>query len=281
MFPKALFGFAAGGAGLAALGAHANAQQTIIQDIFTSGSQYGAALGAQGANSKGLDLVPTNLPGGPWQHITGAFYGAQEFSGKMNGAIGNGDQSSPTDFATFNTAAVGIALGSYNTGILHVTAGECYMRKAGQVLPASGQYILAGFSSKLNSASNYGPDPMSTFTGIAVTSTSGAIQEYINGSAVAKPVAFVGTYSAYTETILSYTINTATGEISEVSFGNSTASYSFPTPPSFSSSYTANLEIGGSGGGGQAFATISSIILTSDAPAKSSPDEKDAPASAH
>jgi hypothetical protein len=268
-----MFGFAAAGASLAAVGAQAHAQQIIIQDIFTSGSEYGTGLGAESANKvPGLVPTPTNLPGGPWQHINGAFYGANEFSGNLNGIIGGGDPT-PADLAGFDGASDGIALGSYNTGSLHISAGVYYLIRAGSTLPPTGEYILAGFSSALNSGSNYGPSALSTFTGLAVVGPAGSLQEYVNGSPVGDPIAFKGGYNAYAETMLSYTIDTVNGVIRDVRFGNSKANYSFPVPRSFSRAYTANADIGGSAGRA-GVAAISSFILSSGGAVNSRLDGK-------
>jgi len=173
-----------------------------------------------------------------------------------------------------NTAA-GIGLGSFNTGSLRVSAGEYYRVRGGDAPLGDTPCILAGFSSALNSGSNNGASALSTFTGLAVTGTAGALQEYVNGAAAGEPVAFVGTYKADDETILSYTIDTATGAISDVTFGHSRATYFFPTPQSFSRDYTANVEIGGNTGGSR-FAVISSFILGPAPAANTNPDGKQA-----
>ena len=279
---RTIFGFAAAGAGLAAFGAHAGAQETIIQDIFTSGSQYGTPFGAQGANATGVEPSPTNLPGGPWQHITGAWYDAAEYQSTLPtvSSGGSGGDTVADTVVFHNNAAGGIALGAYNRGSLHLSAGAYYLSAgapAGAGVPAKGTYILAGFSSVLNSGSNYGPAPLTNYTGLAVTGSAGALQEYVNGSAVGAAVPFGGAYDPYAETILSYTIDTATGAISEVSFGNSRAHYFFPNPPTFSHSYTANIELGEQGDAGPNIAAISSFILTSDTVAAPIADAKDAP----
>jgi hypothetical protein len=78
----------------------------------------------------------------------------------------------------------------------------------------------------------------------------GALQQYSEGVAVGSPIAFVGTYNPVVPTTLSYEINTATGAISDVSFGSSTATYNFGAPGSFTNADTSYVEIGGYGGGG-------------------------------
>jgi hypothetical protein len=274
-----LFKFFAAGAGIASFASHATAQQIIIQDIFTSGSQYGVPIDAQGASFTGLAPCPINLPGGPWQHITGNANDSKEFSGTLRGV--NAEEYADTDYmsdmASFYNTAIGIGLGAYNTGSLHISVRERYVMQPHATLPQGGDvFMLAGFSSVLNSGSNYGPSPLSTFTGLAVTGTAGSLQEYVHGSPVGSPVAFRGTYSAYAPTMLSYTINTSTGAISDAQFGESKADYSFPVPKSFSPSYTSATELGGSAGKG--YVAVSSFILQSVAPAKDAPQANAAPA---
>jgi hypothetical protein len=100
------------------------------------------------------------------------------------------------------------------------------------------------------------------------------VQDFVNGTAVGNPIPYGGKYDPNAEAILSYSINTTTGEISEVTFGHSRAVYAFPTPKSFSKSYTANVELG-SVDGGTALVSISSFILASDAVANPGTDGKE------
>jgi hypothetical protein len=252
---------------LAACGAQAPAQQMIIQDIFTAGTEAGTPLGAESAdNIPGVALAPTptDLTSGTWQHISGAFGDAKEFSGTVNGILGDGDTTT-ADLAAFYDASSGIALGAYNTGSLHISARTSFLTKAYTPLPPIGAFILVGFSSALNSGSNNGPSALSTFTGLAVTGSAGSLQEYVNGSPVGDPIAFKGNYSPYTDTMLSYTIDTVTGAISDASFGNSKANYSFPAPESFSHSFTTNVDLGGSVGIGPGGGTTVQFTGTDDA----------------
>lgn len=237
-----MFGFAAASASLAAFGT-AYGQQVIIEDTFTSGSRYGTKLGEQTGNCIGLAPDTVNLPNTNWQHITGAWYDAYVVSTDGTSVTANA--------ACFhNNAASGISLSGYNTGSLTVSAQVLY---SGTPVGISGN-VLAGFSSKLNTASNYGPATQAYFTGLEITGTAGALQEYVNGATVGSHVLFTGSYSAYTPTTLSYTINTVTGAISGVSFGDSTTNYNnyFGAPSSWSNSDTANVEIGGYAGGNTA-----------------------------
>src|SRR5580704_1665466 len=99
---KGYFGFAAAGASLAAFAAQAHGQTTIIQDNFTSGSQYGTVMGYESADSQpGLSPDTVDLPGGPWQHISGAYYDGTEHSGNLNGVNGQ-HVYTPVDLAAFH-----------------------------------------------------------------------------------------------------------------------------------------------------------------------------------
>jgi hypothetical protein len=246
---KKIFGITIVGIALAASRSIATADP-IIEDTFTSGSHYGTAIGADSAVPQaGLSPDTYNTPAyTPWQHI-GAGY-AQ---------YGNSEVSNPYtpkyEVLFNNSSSVGIALSGtsiidsspfdFNVGSLEITTSvSYYLNQGGTTANAS---IAAGFSSILNPDTQGGPGDLANFTGLAVTNV-GALQEYVDGTAVGSPEAFGGTFSAITPTTLSYVINTATGAISNVSFGSSTTAYSFQTSPSFLNADTANVEIGGGPG---------------------------------
>jgi len=255
-YSKRLFGFATAGVSLVAFGVHAQAQN-IIQDDFTSagsGSNYGTNMGADTASGV-VGLVPdtADLPGGPWQHISGdsQYGGAKEYTGYRNGLENDGVYNQTVHVAAFNNSgAIGIPLAAYNTGSLTVSASlyatPNFIENVQQPLPVSGESMLLGFSATLNNAADYGMYP-ATFTGLAVMNLDGTLQEYVHGSTVGNPVPYTGSYSIYTPEALKYTINTATGAISNVSFGTSTTNYAadFGSPGTWATSYTANAEIGG------------------------------------
>jgi hypothetical protein len=100
-----------------------------------------------------------------------------------------------------------------------------------------------------------------------------SLQEYVNGATVGSAIAFVGTYSPSTATTLSYDLNTTTGAISNVSFGGSTASYTFTTPATFLSSYTASADIGGSSGAANGFDAQFTSFSVSEIAAAPEPSE--------
>jgi len=268
LYSKKMFGLAAAGAGFATLGTQAQAQTVIIQDGFTTAdilyppansnsAHYGVHFGQQGTNAAGVYPDTTNLPGGNWQHINGAFYDANEYS---NSGSSSNYFFTQNNAQFHNDASAGIALGAYNTGSLTISAGVFYNNNNGPV--GSNGFALLGFSSQLNTASNYGPTATYYFTGLDVL-PSGALQEYVNGATVGSPIAFGGTFSAYAHpgTTLSYTIDTSTGLISNVSFGGSTATYNFPTSGSFSNADTFAVEIGGQGANGSNTVVVNNFEL--------------------
>jgi len=241
-----LAGMAAVGAGIAALGQQSQAQVVVIEDHFSYAAQYHSLnLGECTGKTTGQAPDTTNLPGGNWQHINGAFYNA------------NATYNTPTNDAEFfNDAASGINLGSYDTGSLQLSAGVCFGSA-----PGSGAILELGYSSQLNTASNYGPGSLTYYTGLAVLS-DGSLQDYVNGSVNGSAIAYAGTFNALTPLALTYAIDTTTGSISSVSFAGSTANYSFQDPGAWSSADTANTQIGGFGGIGGGSANVSSYVLS-------------------
>jgi hypothetical protein len=229
-----LLGYVVAGASLA--GFAARAQTSIIQDNFTQGvdNNYGSGgsdkIDQEGSDSVGLAPDLKNLPGGHWLHIAGPFYGANEDSGAPG---------TPSNFATFSGAsAAGITLGAYNTGSLALSAGINFSQVYG------GDYAALGYSSLTTASANYGPQPLDSFTGLTVGS-DGSIQDYVDGVANGSSIAYQGTYDSSAPLTLAYTINTATGVLSNVSFEGSAANYDFAAPGSWSAANTANTEIGG------------------------------------
>jgi hypothetical protein len=250
---SALAAIAAGAASLLLGVGHASAS-TIIQDTFTSGSNYGT----QTANYNVPGLTPsgagaTNLPGGTYQPDSRQMTNyAKEFN-----ATHNSSGLPVAAFRSDNGMAVALTLGAYNTGTLQISANVLYGNVGTTSVPsgivASSAFTLLGFNGQTDSTgSEY--DGVSPFRGGTLTTTGftglsasgyGALQQYSEGAAVGSPIAFVGTYNPLTPTTLSYEIDTATGAISDVSFGSSTATYNFGTPGSYANADTSYVEIGG------------------------------------
>jgi hypothetical protein len=237
---------AATGGGFLSFGQQAHAQTVILQDNFTSGSQYGTNIGAgsgtQNGNpytDAGLSPSPVDATLGTYLHETGAHYDAQVFSGSKNGTT--------FDQAGFhNDAAAAFNLGSFNTGNLTISAMVSFnaVQTGGTTaVPGSSAELVLGFATAANTTSNYGPADTQNFTGLQAM-PNGSLQEYVDGTAVGSAVPYTGTYNYLNPTSLSYTINTTTGAISNVSFGTSTTDYSFGLG-TFTNSNSAYVEIGG------------------------------------
>ena len=238
----------AAGAGLMAMSPQAQAQ-TVISDNFSSASnQYGDALA--GASVSGAGTV--NLPGG--NYFLDANNNQKQLKYNDTGYTGGGTPGLGPFFAGFyNAGGVGITLGTYNTGTLTVTGNllgysPSYVNNPNNTPDFTTSYLGVGFTSLTSGAANYGTtNPLDNFTGL-VALGDGALQDYVNGIATGNPIAYGGTYSPTSAATLSYDLDTATGAISHVSFGSSTATYNFATPGTWSNTYTVSAEILGSGG---------------------------------
>jgi hypothetical protein len=137
-------------------------------------------------------------------------------------------------------------LGSFNTGNLTISAMVSFnaVQTGGTTaVPGSSAELVLGFATAANTTSNYGPADTQNFTGLQAM-PNGSLQEYVDGTAVGSAVPYTGTYNYLNPTSLSYTINTTTGAISNVSFGTSTTDYSFGLG-TFTNSNSAYVEIGG------------------------------------
>jgi hypothetical protein len=248
----------AAGAGLAASGSQAQAQ-TIIYDNFSSASgTYGSTLNGAAVSTGGPNA---NLTGNNYINAGGYNNGDREFkrSGQNPGNY-PGLSVAPANYAAFDpTGGAAIVLGAYNTGSLTVTGdilGYAKGYNEGGAPNTTNAYSLVGFTTRTTAAGNYaGHSPIEFFTGLEATG-SGALQYYVDGTAVGTAAAYGGTYSSISPAVLSYTINTATGAISNVSFGASTTSYYFAPPGSWSSADTAAGVIGGTGGASNSQAQI-------------------------
>jgi len=235
----------AAGAGFVALGSQAQAQTVIIQDNFTKGTSYTSLVG--------LTPDTTNLPGGAYQIVTGV---NQNYC--MGESLVSG--SSYAYFAGGTGGTAGLTLSTYNTGTLQISANMSFGHSNyyGNHAPGTGAIDVLGFASATSSSAYYQMSPK-RFTGLALSGVDGSLQEYVNGTAVGSSAAFGGTYSAATPTLLSYQFNTATGAITDVSFGSSTTTYSFATSGSFVNGDSAYVDIGGRGGAAASGTSVANV----------------------
>ena len=147
---KKMLGFAAAGAGFAAFGAHAQAQ-VIIDDNFTSGSQYGTST---------IGLVPdtTNTPGGVWSLVgSGDGDSAQHKHTQNSVQLVIGGIS--TLDVEHNNGATAISIGSTASGNYAITG---YINPNGSGNTPSTQTAYLGFYSQVGATttgSNYNQDP--------------------------------------------------------------------------------------------------------------------------
>jgi hypothetical protein len=243
----ALAAIAAGA--ILSIGAPARAT-TIIHDDFTSGGNYGVGVASYG-NVPGLAPAgPTgvNLPGGTYQPAsTQILNSTAEWSASQNSLGYSG-----IGFRSDGGSALALSLAGYNTSAVQVT-GTVFYNNAnvdGGMPPTptavnSNSYLVLGFNSQTDSSGGEydGVSPTRTFTGLYVDS-AGDLQEYAEGVAVGSPIAFGGTYNPITPSVLSYEIDPTSGLISDVSFGSSTATYTF-APATLASTDLAYVEIGG------------------------------------
>jgi hypothetical protein len=271
----------AAGAAFLSMGNRASAT-TIIQDNFNlpnSASNYGVSPAVYG--SAGLTPDTTDLPGGTYQ----AGSAQDNNSVAEYKAIPNSGNTFGVNFRSDSGNAIDLTLGTYNTGSLQITATVYYHNIYGTQVPApdhigSNYFTLLGFNAQNDSSGGEydgnnvykgGPTALSAgthvgFTGLQANS-DGSLQEYDEGVTVGTAMPFGGTYDPLSAAVLSYQIDTATGIISDVSFGSSTTTYSFAAPTSFDNVDTSNIEIGGlaqdTGPGGNADSQANRLIFTS------------------
>ena len=214
---KRLLGFAAAGASLAAIGAHA---QTIISDNFNeygTGNAYGS-----GGTLVGVTPDVANLPGGTWQQANGYTWAVPAIQGQ-------GWYSNPFSESIANTQANGTGFGisiasngSYVEPSQLSISADLSIETNGQALA---QNVLdLGFYAAGTTFSAYSY-PIPNFTGLSIDE-AGDLTLLVNGAAVGSPVAYVGTFNPAALSTLSYDVNTTAGTISNISFQGSTADYS-------------------------------------------------------
>jgi hypothetical protein len=273
------------GAASLLMGGHASAA-TIIQDSFSSASNYGNNMSYYSSStSTGLAPDTTNLPGGRYQPDSSYVYNAAAEYNTNGGNAG-------VNVASFRQpTAVALTLGAYDTGVLQITANILYgstgnaphSTPSTQIQSPSTSYTLVGFNGQTDTSGseydgvspfNGGSSPSTGFTGLSA-SGYGALQLYSEGVAVGSAIAYGGTYNPLAPTALTYEIDTSSGAISDVSFGNSTATYNFSNTGSFANADTSYLEFGGntpnSGTAGTAGEVLFSYINVSSVSATPEP----------
>jgi len=152
--------------------------------------------------------------------------------------------------------AMNISLGSYNTGILQLSA----LVSTGNTVGADSQ-LNRGVGLGLNSSAT---GAWNSFTGLRLTPAGDLIFEE-NG--VNKATVSVGTYSG-TPQALSYSLNEATGAISNISLAGSAADFSSLIAASTVANYFGSndyLSVFGGGSAGGQFALVDNLSISSPA----------------
>jgi len=223
-----------------AFSSQANAQ-TIIHDNFTYAStnpafdQNGPGSGPYGGISLSQNPSdPTDFPGLPTDTtspVGAVWLGAGQADGYDSGEHApdhapyiNYNSIYPVSYASArNGTGAAMTLGGTLATTLVYTAT---VAQAAEGSP-SGNYSVFGFYSSLP-GSNYAAAGDTNFTGLAL-GINGDLSLDINGT-LTEAQAFTGTYTPGTLENLSFTVNTATGVISNVSLGGSSTVYtSFTT----------------------------------------------------
>jgi fibronectin type 3 domain-containing protein len=213
-----------------------NVYNTHIWD----GAPGGLGLFPNNGTTPGNTILGADLPGGRWQQGgSGWDYNATE----VGNLSGYGASSLKLTGGTQNISYVSlqsnenvaITLSGFNTNTqLNVSV---------DVSPQSGN-CWVGFDSALGTANN--------FTGLSVD-PSGGVSLIVNGSQVGSTIAFTGTFTKTTASLLTFTVNTATGAISNISLQGSASTYNFTTA-AFTASATAYAALGTPPGGTGDFA---------------------------
>lgn len=154
-----------------------------------------------------------------------------------------------------NGGAVGISLGGQTGGAAVTISVEITFETPAEPSGEEGEgdaaklkedlaqgAALLGFYPVIEKA-EFG-DWMKGFTGIRVN-TNGSLQLIVGGTPAGDAVAFGGTFDPHVPATLSYAVDTATGAVTAVTFGSSTATYAFPTT-AFTKEATAFAGFGGS-----------------------------------
>ncbi len=212
---------------------------TIIADAFTVAN---GSFIPGGVQNTGKAPVGTNLPGGNYL-VTG-------------GGGGDGRYFSNTA-EMHNGGGVAIQLGSYNDSTVLTASADISFNNVTAPVQATG-YALLGFSTVAGNG-NYSPSsPVPNFTGLRVN-LDGSVALVVQGS-IGSAIAYGGTYTQATPQRLSYTVNTTTGAISDITFGSSTASYNFVTT-GITNARTELFGIGGSVNNTQNYARFDNLLL--------------------
>lgn len=186
-----------------------DAQTIIVGDSFQGSN--GAAIAGRLPNL-------ANLPGGAW--TVQPFHSGGNFGATVSTTAGTPSPSAKLNCAGNSSGSVAIRLGSAGS----YTKPTRMTLSADLVAPGSTEMLLGFYSALPVQAS--GHTVFTYFTGLSLDHNSGEVTLFENGASVAV-VAYTGTFAANTFHRLSFTVDTNTGNISEVSLDGSSSAYTF------------------------------------------------------
>jgi len=202
----------------------------IVKDLFQEDIN---AQEYQNINLVGTKPQPVDLPGGAWQLATGD--GTYEMPLTSPGEMGC--------LAYFHNAA---------SAALSLASNGAYVKPT--VMTLSGDLSFNG-----NSATGFGVlgfysalsgehtgNVLANFTGL-ILFEDGSVQLVEKGAPAGAPVKFTGKYDPIQPATLTYSIDTTTGGISNISLAGSTSAYAFKST-AFTPAATAYVGVGGGGG---------------------------------
>jgi PEP-CTERM motif len=215
--------------------------QVLVSDTFIHAN---GSFIPGGVPDTGYSPSPANILGGTYQ-VTGGGGGDGVFSG--NAAL------------MHNGGGVGLAMGSYNDNANLAIAADISFLNLTAPISLTG-YALLGFNTAAGNG-NYSPGTTrTTFTGLQVA-LDGNISLFLQGVETGSPIAYGGIYNPAAVSRLTYTVNTTTGAISNISFGSSLSLYSFVTT-GFTQARTEYVGIGGSLGNVNNYAVFDNFTVT-------------------
>ncbi|MFC3797963.1 sugar-binding protein [Cohnella sp. GCM10012308] len=192
-----------------------------VQAVVLISDTFG---GSNGSTLAGRSPDAANLPGGTWTLLN--FPSNGNFSAFVNTGSGAPAPQAQMNAGGNAKGAIAIPLGSAGTyakpARLRIEADLSFPVKAYE-------HVGLGFYAALPSWS--GGDIVETsFTGLSIDNRTGAITLKVNGQSVGSSIAYTGAWNPESGFLhLAYTVNTASGAISDVTFTGSTSDYSFAT----------------------------------------------------
>jgi hypothetical protein len=210
----------------------------------TGGGSGGAAFihadfsGTDNETIAGMSPDTVNLPGAKWQ-LDGV-----NLNGSFLGFVDTGSGNPPPALHLYDvgssSGSASISIGSAGT----YTKPAEFSIQADITTLAPSTILFLGFYATPPAA---GIDTFTGLTGLALDTGNGSLA-LVEAGVTGTSIAFTGTYNAGAYTTLAYTVNTATGAISSVTFGSSTSHYDFSTT-AFTDAATAFVAVGTKVGG--------------------------------